>query len=423
MEKRVQQYFDYVKEKFGLDRYRLERYSFDRKVNMFRETEYTLVMEWLPNHLENHKDLDMNPPGTAVIEMGIHDWKTKSVIFVQGKTYAKSGVSFPDSSKSAIIKWMEKETGLTYGNHFQLKEEEEGSYRFEACIHGIPTYPPGEMEIQFDQGGHLTYFSINGHFPKDEQMKKESFHLSLNDIQDQINEQLKLVQIPSTTNNQWNSVYAIEEMFIANDQKKTIPFMSFENEKPVVNVNCVMNWNTPLEGRIERKEIDSPKGITAEQAFSNEPSPDLAPITREEQDACIKAALQFFRQEYPEDQGEWILHHLYREDGYIIAVAKRKTDFVTLIHRKLVLFIDPDTFQVMNFIDNGELLQMYNTFQQSNAIHVSKNEALEKLQNHFQITPYYVYDVNQGRYVLCGKLDCQYGVNRATGEVIHLHEI
>ncbi len=35
----------------------------------------------------------------------------------------------------------------------------------------------------------------------------------------------------------------------------------------------------------------------------------------------------------------------------------------------------------------------------------------------------YVFDVEQKEYVLCGKLDCQYGVNAATGKVVALSDL
>ena len=41
----------------------------------------------------------------------------------------------------------------------------------------------------------------------------------------------------------------------------------------------------------------------------------------------------------------------------------------------------------------------------------------------FELKPYYVYDFEHKQYVLCGKIDCQYGVNAGNGEVISLDDL
>jgi hypothetical protein len=41
----------------------------------------------------------------------------------------------------------------------------------------------------------------------------------------------------------------------------------------------------------------------------------------------------------------------------------------------------------------------------------------------FELKPYYVYDFKQHQYILCEKLDCQFGVNASNGKVIALDEL
>lgn len=419
LENQLQLYFNQVKEQFGLSRYRLERYWFDRKINIFQDTEYTLIMEWFPKHLKSRRDFDLNPAGTAVIEIGIHDWKIKSVIFVRGKTFAEGGVIFPDTGEEAIIRWIEQETGFTYGKHFQLKKMKGGSYQFYECVDGIPTYPGGEIEIEVDRTGKLTYFTVSGQFPDGSRVKKEPFRLSLDLLREHLQDQIKTVPIPSLEKKQWHLIYGIEEIFITNDQQKIIPLSHYNVGKPVAKIDQIMEWEVPLEGgRLERREIFSQKEITAEQAFSGEPSPDVAPITPEEQEACKTAVLEFLRREYPSDRGRWILHHLYRESGHILAELKTKAESPGSFSRKLVIFIQPGTFQVLNYFDNRPLLEMYRPLRPPGPILVSRKEAYQKLLNEIQLHPFYVYAFESGQYVLCGKLDCRYGVDATTGEVI-----
>ncbi len=45
------------------------------------------------------------------------------------------------------------------------------------------------------------------------------------------------------------------------------------------------------------------------------------------------------------------------------------------------------------------------------------------LKEMLELKPYYVYDYEQKQYVLCGKIDCQYGVHAASGEVVALDDL
>ncbi|WP_332306433.1 major tail protein [Bacillus timonensis] len=163
MDEKTKELIDFTRGKFGLEDYYLERYSFNRTVNIFNETVYTLSMEWIPNHVTGLVD-DENPVGTAVIEIDIHSMKLQSVIFVMGQTFAKDGVIFED--KNDIIKWIEQETGLMYEQQFQLRKEEEGEMHFIECIDGVPVSPTGMIEVRFKQDGKLTFFQSMEFFPQ-----------------------------------------------------------------------------------------------------------------------------------------------------------------------------------------------------------------------------------------------------------------
>ena len=69
------------------------------------------------------------------------------------------------------------------------------------------------------------------------------------------------------------------------------------------------------------------------------------------------------------------------------------------------------------------MLKTFEDFRPPESVTISKEEALEKLKGYFELTPVFVYNEKQKQYVLCGKLDCHYGVNAATGEVMALDEI
>ncbi|MDQ0216680.1 hypothetical protein J2S13_003154 [Oikeobacillus pervagus] len=69
------------------------------------------------------------------------------------------------------------------------------------------------------------------------------------------------------------------------------------------------------------------------------------------------------------------------------------------------------------------MLEVFGQFQAPEKVTVNKEEAFEKMKELFELKPYYVYDFEQKQYVLCGKLDCDYGVIASIGEVIALDDL
>ena len=415
MDTRVQELVEYTINKFGLNQYYLENYYFNRTVNSFNETVYTLAMEFFPNHAEKDDD-DLNPDGTVCIEINIENRKFTSVIFVMGKSYTKNGVVF-NGEMEEIIEWVENETGLTYGKHFQIHKEEKGEVYFKACINSISVSPSGWINIKFNEEGKLTLFSVFGEFPSIE--VAEEFSLNLDKIDHLKKEQIKLINFPSYEEKKLYSIYAVEEIYITNDGTRTIPFEIFKDEK----VDQTIYWEEPLNTSFERKYINWMGEISAEQAFACEPSPDIFPITELEQEKCISAVRDFLRQEYPNDSGKWVLKSLSREKGYIHATLKANSQDNYVFQRKMKVWIDPEHFKVDNYMDNDVMLETFNEFQPSDKGTITKEDAYEMLEEYFELIPTFVYDEKQQQYVLCGKLDCRYGVNAASGEVVSLDEI
>ena len=147
-------------------------------------------MEWFPNHVTEQEDDGSNPEGTAFIEINVNTRKFESAIFVMGKTYVKDGITFANRDTKTIIKWVEDETGLTYGKQFQLHKEEEGELHFKECIDGVAVSPSGFIEVKFDQEGKLTLFAVHGQFPSKEIVKEETYTLSFEKVEHLAKEQL-----------------------------------------------------------------------------------------------------------------------------------------------------------------------------------------------------------------------------------------
>jgi hypothetical protein len=415
MELRLMSLVDSTKIKFGLENYYLKRYELYRKVNIFNETIYTFCMEWFPNHHGKHEDEDYNPEGTAVIEIDVNSGRYNSVIFVGGISFAKGNI-FTSLEKNSLIKWIEDETGLVYGEQFQLSNEEVGELYFKECIDGIDVSPSGSIDLRFDEGGKLTFFSVNGHFPSNEMVREETYSLSLEMIEQLVKEQLKLIEIPVEEEKNLISVFAIEEIFIMNDQKSTIPFEFIVDEKSYLKINKVIQWDKPNNKPFKRKEISLTENVTAEQAFSNEPHPDSFPITCIEKEKCVDAVGNFLSQVYPNDSAKWVLKTLHRNNGSIYATLKLNNQDRCVFQRKLLIMIDRN-FKAFNYLDNKIFIDIFNQYQVNEDISIHKEEAYEKIRGLIELTVYYVYDVKQKQYILCGKLDSRYCVNTNTGEV------
>ncbi|MGE1212482.1 hypothetical protein [Bacillus pumilus] len=425
MNANIQQLIDQTKAKFGLDLYDLKRHSFYRYVNMFNETIYTLNMEWFPSHEAEPEDDDVNPDGTAVIEVNLNTGQIESVIFVMDKTYAQHGVTFKRPYPAHVIQWIEQETGLIYGEHFYMHQKEKGELSFEEAIDGVKVTPSGRIEVKWDEHGQLMYFTHHGPFLAKTLLKAEKYALSLDKLENLAEQQVQLFQWPSFEHNRIRSIYALEEIYVKNDGTGTIPFEIGREETHCIHVNKVIEWNEPLNNTFEKKEIDIHENISAEQAFSLEPSPDSFPISKEEQAECIKAVRTFLAQKYPKDTGKWILKTLHRDHGYIHAILKTNGQEGSGFMDKIKVFIDASSFEAVHYIDKKEMFQVCGILSPSQAaseISVTQKEAFEKLRERLELTPIYVYDEAQKQYVLCGKLDCHDGVDAESGEVFSLKE-
>lgn len=254
--------------------------------------------------------------------------------------------------------------------------------------------------------------------------KQEQYVLSPAQVEELALEQLKLVEFPNMEQKKLISAYAMEEIYIKNDRSSTLPFELFTEEPSRLQMDKAITWEPQIQKPFHRKEVTFAEDVvTPEQAFQCEPHPDLRPLMEEEINKCLSAIQRVLSQEYVNDSGKWIVKSLYREKGYIHAALKRKEQKEYALKRKMMLFIDSETYEVSNYMDNKSFLDMYTELKVAEKIKVMKEEAFEKLKDLIELKPYYVYDSEQGNYVLCGKLDCNDAVNACNGKIVALSEL
>ncbi|WP_028545259.1 hypothetical protein [Paenibacillus taiwanensis] len=422
MENKMKQIVEATKLKFGLDNYYLRQHELYRDVNRFQETIYTLSMEWYPTHLPEQVEEGINPAGTAVIQYELSTGQYRSVIFVQNTSYANGPICSP-ISLNELVKWVETESALVYGQQFHLLNQQEDRFQFYLSIDGTPIAPSGQIEVKFNYEGKLVQYSIYGQYPRASFVQTELFSLSLHKVESLAKRQLKLLEYPAQEQQRHIPLYAMEETYVTSDGLATIPMQLVADTQAHLTIDHVVEWTDQQIEPFERIALNEPEIITFEQAAVCEPHPDTYPITIEEQAKCMEAVKKAMAQLYPDDSGKWVLKTLHRERGYIQAVLRTRETTKHLFARKLLLFIDTDRDAVVNHMDNITLLRMFDTFESAEDVQVSHEEAYFKLTDKIELSPVYVYNAAQKKYVLCGKLDCHFGVHAVSGEVLSLNDL
>ncbi|MFC4402192.1 hypothetical protein [Gracilibacillus xinjiangensis] len=416
MDQRLKDLEDWIKEKLGLDQYYLKRSSISRKLNTYQQTKYIYCMEWFPVNIAEHvEDEDLNPEGTASVEVDIHTKKIESLIFV-GKT-SFANIRFEPHTEN-IIDWVEKETGINH-DQYRLSKQDDNNWQLKASINNISVFPSGQIDVNLNEEGQLLLFSVFGDFPKRDSVKQEVFNLSKENIQDIAYNQLHLIEFPDFQKEKIQQVYGMEEIFIVNKNRATLSYDIGVPEGLQSRMDHLLRWDSGLDGVINRQPVFVDRQVSAEVAYANEPSPDAKPITEEEKGKCIDVVETFMRIEYADDSGQWLLDHLYRDMEMIQAVLRPVKEDKKILRKKLVIMICRETYEVLNYIDTTgfSAFDMIGKFDPKGVREIEKSEAFERIKAYFEVKPYYVYDYEEKEYLLCGMLDCDYYVHAETGEV------
>ncbi|WP_087973735.1 hypothetical protein [Oceanobacillus rekensis] len=421
MDERLNKVINLTAEKFNLENHFLKRHHIFREQSDMNETTYILNMEWFPKDADE-TDEDYNPSGTASIDVDLQTNLVKRIIFVNGEN--KTEADFPPAASTELaIEWIEKQTGLEFGRQFKLIHEEEKELLFQAAVDNVAVFPSGSIEMEFNEEGKLSLFSIDGIFPNEEQLNWEPFALTAKHLDPIAKSQSKLLEIPLEDEEKWEAIYGTTTVFVTNDGRRTVSFEEVESPKSYIQKDVLLEWQEPIKEKLTKQDIDLSLEATPEEAFSKEKALGNDILTVDDQQHAEETSRNFLRSEFPEDSGKWKLSGLWREMGYIFAEIKPVAPDARVIDRKIKLIIDEKDYNAMNFIDNHPILNLFKNFEKAEQPKLSKEEAFKKLREHIEFTPVYVFDKKQNRYILCGKIDCEYGVNAVTGEVVLLNEL
>ncbi|WP_249869426.1 hypothetical protein [Oceanobacillus saliphilus] len=421
MDEKLQVIIDDTADKFKLENHTLKRHHIFREEIELHETSYIFNMEWVPNDAEEF-DEDYNPPGTVSIDVDLESKLVKRIIFVDGVN--KTEAEFPPAASTELtIEWIEEQTGLEFGRQFKLVHEEEKELLFQAAVDNVAVFPSGSIEVEYNEEGKLSLFSIDGFFPNEDQLNWEPFSLTAELVKPIAKKQCKLLEIPLEDKEKWESVYGTATVFVSNDGKRTLSFDEVERPNSYIDKDTVIEWQEPLREGFTKRPVDLSLEATPEEVFSTEKSTNKVVLTVDDQQQAEETSRNFLRSEFPEESGQWKLSGLWPEKGYIFAELKPAAPDVRVIDRRIKLIIDKNTYQPVDYIDNSVIVDMFEHFEKAAQPKLTSEEAFEKLQQHIEITPVYVFDKKQNKYILCGKIDCAYGVDAVTGDVVMLDEL
>jgi len=420
MDKRLQKIVDEAGEKFGLGAYQLERYSINKDRDTMGNAYYTFTMEWFPKELSKPIEEDYNPVGTAIVEYVIQKQQFSNVSFVHGESFSTK-THFPGKTAEEVAAWLERETGLVYKQDFKLTQANANGFQFKTDVNGIYFSPSCIIEVDFNDAGKLTSYHSYGTKPSQELIEQSKFTLTLEEIEPIVKKQLQLVKFPSETEKRFVPVYAMEEVYVTVDGKRIIPFM--EHERSEVKIDEVIEWDKPLEKQISREEIPVVVDVNPDEAFRNVDAGEKLTLSAEQIERSKNIVRDVLCVEYPDESGKWKLSKLQRQENFIEGHCEQDEDNPTLFNRKVVVFMNPETMKVLNYLDNASMFEIFDAFSPAEKAVVTHEEAFEKMISYITLDPTYVYDEFVGKYVLCGLLDAAEAVDAVTGEIISLGDI
>lgn len=415
MDERIQAIADRARIEFGLENYYLARHAIYQKRN---GRDYELNMEWFPYDYDGPLEEDMNPDGTASIDYDIHRGCFQNVIFTMGTSYATVH-PFKEKTIEEAAAWLERQTGLTYEQDFFAEQASENGYQFISRVDGVRLSPSLQLNVEFDDDGKLLTYSIYGEVPDVKLVEKREFKLTLEEIEPTVKAHLTRVNLPSEAEEKFIPVYAIDEVYVTADGKRCIPFLLDER---MTQVDHLMEWDEPLDGRIDKQFINFPGEVSVDEAFQADEQ-DNRDLTDEQIGECVKLVHDALRMEYPDDSGKWRLKELRVAYSHIEAFCYSDDSGSTLFRPKLVVFIDRESMTVINMIDNEAMFDVFDSFTPAAEPRIDHETAFEKMIPYITLDPVYVYDADVKKYILCGLLDSEQAVDAVTGEILELRDL
>lgn len=414
MDKRIEAVLEELKKTLGLQQYVLHTHSLSQEVSAFGGFDILLTADLLPPTVDSPDDEDMLPGGAVAISYSLRFEQLRSVITVGDCSKAES----IGSTEAQFLQWVENQTGLRMGNGFVLTNRSE--FRIEGTIihNDIPVQTNSFLEMEWDEQGRILMCILP--LVVSNQFEEGPFSLTLEAIEPLVRQQLTPIRLPIEDEARFADYYAIDEVFIAQDGT-VLPY--YTEEQSACYPRAVLKWSSGSKQQFEKQAIQ-PFGpdLTVDEAFAAL-NQTFSGVTEEVLQSCIQSATAFLSSELPEESGEWEIYRIMQQPGSIEVVCHKLGEIAGPLRKKLLIMLNKDTYEVMNFMDSSEIAQLFEGFTQPRVESVSQEEAFEKMVSFITLDPKYVFHQSSGTYKLCGLLDSEECVDAVTGELKQLNDL
>ena len=414
MDKRIETVLEELKKTLGLQQFVLHTHSLSQEVSAFGGFDILLTADFLPPTVDSPEEEDMLPDGTVAISYSLRFEQLRTVITVGDCSKAES----IGSTEAQFVQWVENQTGLRVGNGFVLTNRSEFGIEGTLMHNDIPVQTNSFLEMQWDERGRILKCSLP--LIVSDQFEEGPFSLSLEAIEPLVRQQLTPIRLPIEDEARFADYFAIDEVFIAQDGT-VLPY--YTEEQSARYPSSILQWSFVSEQQFEIQSIQ-PFGpdLTADEAFTAL-TQTFSGVTEEVLQSCIKSATAFLSSVLPEESGEWEVYRIMQQPEIIEVVCRKIGEIAGPLRRKLLIMLNKDTYEVMNFMDSSEMAQLFEGFTQPRVETVSQEDAFEKMVSFITLDPKYVYHQTSGTYKLCGLLDSEECVDAVTGELKQLNDL
>ncbi|GKV68697.1 hypothetical protein NCCP2716_11950 [Sporosarcina sp. NCCP-2716] len=417
MDPRTKAILEQVSSAAGLQRCRLHTYDFFERPSAFGGSDIILSAVWLPEGAASPGEEELMPVGAVSVDYSI---RFRQLILAVTTGGVSGAVPLTEDTDKAVFfrKWAEMQTGLTFGETLTVTNRTETGFEAVLSYGGFPVSTESQLQVEWDADGRLltAMLPLRG----SDEFESSQFDLSLEAVEPLVRQQLTLIRLPIEEEERFADYYAIDEVHIAQDGT-VLPY--FTEEQGAQFPGTLLSWEAPSDERFERQPVEPFRAhVSADEAFSIAAQ---APSVLDETTLrhVTESSIRFLSAEAANESGDWELYRVFRQPGIIEAVCRKIGEIPGPLRRKLVLLLEPETFEVLNYMDSNEMAQLFEGFTQPRIATVTQEEAFDEMVSFITMDPVYVYDQGDRRYKLCGLLDSDQCVDAVTGVLKNLNDL
>ncbi|WP_426445578.1 hypothetical protein ACP26L_19520 [Paenibacillus sp. S-38] len=424
-------------DRLGLQGYVRKESLVRQEISAVQETEYRIELVWYPEGAADFDNEGLNPPGTVTVMLDARTRRLRSCHLPdlkQGKGSADSGrEATGDEARSIAWDWIARFTGLTEEDRrleqltFQL-EENVMRFGFRLVHEGVPFFPGMSMDIRISREGRLLSYSTYGSHtgivvPILNKPQQEPGPAALRQTAYQA---FSLFYLPKELRNDkelcW--FYGVGETFLDGETGETIAYEWHSKLFGQTPLNEPLLWSEEEEGHSTDEQISSGPAkaggwisrFVSERERRDglidweDEHPELLPIGPADRDRLCETIRVWARKRWPGGSGQWMISHLLRSSGMVVAVIERSHAGYEVGMGRTKVFIDGQSFAVIDEMEPAVLPP-----HPPEGV-IGKAEAFEKIAGAVICKPRYVWDAQKKGYRFMHMVDCPLLVDALSGE-------